>query len=1152
MLFLNNNIFPFLRKIFCFLLLLFTFYQQAAAQGMYTDFGQNRVQFEKFDWQFYRNENFDAYFYTGGKELAVYAMKVAEKHLKAMEKVMDYRISGRIEFVIYTTQSDFRQSNIGMTEVQINTGGVTRVYDTKVILTFDGDHEHFTQQIRAGLAEIIANEMLYGGTLTDRLQNAALLTLPEWYINGIINYLAEGWTVADDSRMKDALKTRRFKKFSTLTEDEAVFAGKSIWKFLIESNDERIVSNLLYITRVTRNIESSFYYVLGMRMHELTDNWEIFYNHIYEKDDQGKTLPAEEIKLSKKMRRTMLPQVSLSPMGNKLLLTTNDHGVYKIYTIDLYNKQREKIYRGGFKYRNMIQDKSFPLIGWHPNGKSIGCFYERKGASYFLTINLETGKKERFKLQKLDKVTGFEFNPSGNMVLLTGTRKGQSDLYLLDIKSQRERQLSNDFYDDKDAHYIDEGKRIIFASNRISDTLSAPSDGVLTKENNYDIFIYDLEHEDELLQRVTNTPYVNESAPMPYSAGYYSYLTDYNGVVNRYAVKVEPVFDFVELRLVSKDTSLRTNDTLFLDTLIEVTAPFSVRGKVYVIDSLTERVDTLMHYRNKTYTYPLTNYYRSVLAHDACVPAAFSVELIYNENSLRIYKTPNFTDIPEQTKDIATYYTNWRNKKSFQIKPFKRGAAFPVPSLWVRDTLAQRNMDNEPLQLPKVHPQDSLQKQPADSMKYHFLNEFTNRENFNIDQILAEQPVIKNISKEKQLRLPPPRTYRSVFLPDYFVTQLDNTVINTYYQPYTPGSIQFFNPGFNGMFKLGINDMFNDKRIIGGFRLSVDLRGTDVFLAYENNKRRVDKRIQYFRSSRFVQSDFDYQRTIVNEVRFIQKYVFTERSCLRFHVFGRQDVTNILSSDVFNAGRPSIERNWAGGKLEYIYDNTVNKGLNLLNGLRYKVFVETYRDVKKENTTLATAGIDIRNYLKIHRQLVLATRFSANTSFGSARVVYFLGGVDNWISPRYNKDILVDATKNYVYQSLATNLRGFTQNIRNGSSFVVMNNELRLPLFAYITNRPMKSDFLKNFMIVPFFDLGTAWSGKSPNADDNTFNKRVVSRYPITATIINIRQPLVGGVGAGLHLKLFGYYVRGDMAWGIEDMQLSKDPVYYVSLSTDF
>jgi hypothetical protein len=115
-----------------------------------------------------------------------------------------------------------------------------------------------------------------------------------------------------------------------------------------------------------------------------------------------------------------------------------------------------------------------------------------------------------------------------------------------------------------------------------------------------------------------------------------------------------------------------------------------------------------------------------------------------------------------------------------------------------------------------------------------------------------------------------------------------------------------------------------------------------------------------------------------------------------------------------------------------------------------------------------------------------------------------------------------------------------------------MNNELRIPLFAYITNRPMKSDFLKNFMIVPFFDLGTAWSGKSPNADDNTFNKRVVSRYPITATIINIRQPLVGGAGAGLHLKLFGYYVRGDMAWGIEDMQLSKEPVYYVSLSTDF
>ncbi|MFN5025046.1 MAG: hypothetical protein ACK5HJ_04795, partial [Bacteroidota bacterium] len=48
------------------------------AQGMYTPFGQNRVQYGKFEWSFLRSENFDAYHYAGGKELATFAIRTAE------------------------------------------------------------------------------------------------------------------------------------------------------------------------------------------------------------------------------------------------------------------------------------------------------------------------------------------------------------------------------------------------------------------------------------------------------------------------------------------------------------------------------------------------------------------------------------------------------------------------------------------------------------------------------------------------------------------------------------------------------------------------------------------------------------------------------------------------------------------------------------------------------------------------------------------------------------------------------------------------------------------------------------------------------------------------------------------------------------------
>ena len=131
-------------------------------------------------------------------------------------------------------------------------------------------------------------------------------------------------------------------------------------------------------------------------------------------------------------------------------------------------------------------------------------------------------------------------------------------------------------------------------------------------------------------------------------------------------------------------------------------------------------------------------------------------------------------------------------------------------------------------------------------------------------------------------------------------------------------------------------------------------------------------------------------------------------------------------------------------------------------------------------------------------------------------------------------------------------MRGFNQNIRSGSSFAVINAEIRLPLFPYILNRPVRSDFLNNFQIVPFFDIGTAWSGSSPYSDENTFNQRIVAVKNVYATVINVRDPIVEGFGGGLRSKLFGYFLRFDMAWGIQDYELIKTPIYYVSMSTDF
>ena len=47
--------------------------------GYQMNFGKNRVQYEDFEWQFYRLDRFDTYYYVNGSGLAQFASNVAEK-----------------------------------------------------------------------------------------------------------------------------------------------------------------------------------------------------------------------------------------------------------------------------------------------------------------------------------------------------------------------------------------------------------------------------------------------------------------------------------------------------------------------------------------------------------------------------------------------------------------------------------------------------------------------------------------------------------------------------------------------------------------------------------------------------------------------------------------------------------------------------------------------------------------------------------------------------------------------------------------------------------------------------------------------------------------------------------------------------------------
>lgn len=1082
------------------------------SRGTQMTFGKNRVQYNEFYWTFYRFKNFDAYFYVGGQELATYTGRTADREIEDIERLFDYKINGRFQFIVYNKLSDLKQSNIGLEseELLTNTGGLTKIIGNKVLLYFDGDYRKMREQIRGGVAQVMLNQLMFGGNIKDRLQSAVLLTLPDWYTQGLVAYISRGWSVENDNRLRDGILSGHFKKFNKLTGEEAQFAGHSMWNYIVEVYGQASVSNLLYMTRINRNIESGFLYVLGSPLKQLTSNWLDYYQRLYMNDEKERETPSKGLVYKDRKPSRLVTQMSLSPDGNQVAFVTNDLGKYKIWVYDIRNDKLRKLGKGGFKSVQQAQDLSFPVLSWHPAGRFVTGIIEKRGKlwmDYYYTD--KKTKRERNKFFYFEKVQSFNYAGNGQDMVVSAVLKGQSDIFVFNTRTRTYTQVTKDYWDDLDPHFVFGDRDIVFSSNREEDTLKVTSFREHRNHpvhGNTDVFLYDNETKSELLTRLTNTPDVNETKAMMLDSLHFTFLSDQNGIINRF---------------------------------------------VSTLDSSISYIDTTIHYRYNITSFPVTNYSRNILMQDVNFRQTQTAEMVRNKNRTCIYVKP----IPyiDSTSALILKDTPLRKK----LSAFNQVAN---PQVTTSPGITVINLDPEKNNQTETQPADSNK---IDVSNYQFQTEFPKKKKeekkTEVANDLPSGPITITddstlVSKPDtaEFWMPKQRNYDVAFAANYVLTQLDNNLLNETYQAFTGGAV-YFDPGLNGLFKIGLNDLMDDYRFVGGFRLSGNLNSNEYFLSFENLKRRLDQQVSFYRQGREEVLGFTYFKIHTHELKYTARWPFNDLASIRGAASYRIDRVVALSTDQINLAVPNQYSQWGSTHVEYVFDNTISTGLNLYNGLRYKLFGELFRELETKKSLLGVIGADFRYYLKIHRQIVWANRIAASTSFGDLKLIYYLGSTDNAIVPsdNFNQDIRVDYSQNYVFQAVATNLRGFTQNIRNGSSFALMNSEIRVPVFQYILNKPIRSDFIRNFQVIGFGDVGTAWTGTSPYGSGNSLFTSVYTNNPVTITVKKDIEPFVAGYGFGLRSRVLGYFLRADWAWGYDD-GVVQDRIFYFSLGLDF
>jgi outer membrane translocation and assembly module TamA len=259
---------------------------------------------------------------------------------------------------------------------------------------------------------------------------------------------------------------------------------------------------------------------------------------------------------------------------------------------------------------------------------------------------------------------------------------------------------------------------------------------------------------------------------------------------------------------------------------------------------------------------------------------------------------------------------------------------------------------------------------------------------------------------------------------------------------------------------------------------------------------------------------------------------------------------------------PDANTLYGGIRAEYVFDNTTINGLNMIEGTRMKIRYENYLATNVSDQSFDNFTIDLRNYQKIHRDIIFATRLAYGLFGGRARRNYVMGGMDNWIFNQRDNQGKDDLLSNYSYLidrrdqlfiEFVTPLRGFNYNKLFGNNFGLFNAEFRFPIVKYFYRGPITSNFFKNLQLVAFTDIGAAWTGKGPFSRQNSLNTRIEGGEgsPFRASVTNFKNPFLSGHGAGVRTLLLGYYLKFDVAWGVEDFVVAK-PKYYLTFGYDF
>lgn len=452
----------------------------AAPVRAQTYFGQNQVQFQKFNWRILKTEHFDIHYYPEVAQMARVAGSLAERSYARLSRLMNYQFKERKPIMVFGSRGAFAQNNV-IGDPGEGTGGVTDAMRQRNMFFLTGNLNEAEHVLTHEMVHQFQYDIFARGRAGQGLETLQQRNPPLWFMEGMSEYLSVGPDhPATDGVIRDAALSGKFPSISDLERREDQYFpyryGESFFRYVGARWGDGIIGEIMQSTP-TLGVDRAFKRHTGLSLEELGADWKDAMQSLYlpqvERLDRPRKIATSL--LTERKTGGLIPVYvapALSNNGKYIAYISTGSLVKAEVFLDLYladaqtGQRLKRLTKSTMNPEYEELRYAYSQSAFSPDDRYLAFTAQRSGKDVLYILDVRTQNVVRWFKTDLDAMVGPSWSPDGRQIVFSGLSGGVSDLYVIDADGKNLRRLTNDLYGDLMPAWSPDGKKIAFVSER--------------------------------------------------------------------------------------------------------------------------------------------------------------------------------------------------------------------------------------------------------------------------------------------------------------------------------------------------------------------------------------------------------------------------------------------------------------------------------------------------------------------------------------------------------------------------------------------------------------------------------------------------------------------------------------------------------------